>query len=309
MYDVGVVEFFDPAEVDTTGEWLFWAHQPSHGLVQSISRLGQLVPAVVTRGKTGVSLVTGYSRLLVLQGLGQKIAANVVDGNAYALGMTYLSANFRQQFLPHEIIAALRFFSSLLPPERLEGEVVPLFGFEEGSSLWREYELWLRLPQWWDVYLAAGKIPVAAASILVTLRPPEWDALAAYFDLCEWQVDNGLDFVGLIIMASRHRGISVNELLNHEGFEQYLEQGISLGDGAKACLAAARQLHPVWGGAVERSLETKWSVTPSPQGLTLRQTVNSREALRRAECELQELAEADALKMAFEEYEKEHAPS
>jgi len=204
-----------PADsIRDSGSHLFWAGEPLPWLARSIGQLGQAQPVLVHETHSGLALIAGHARLTVLRSLGLPVLARlVVDPGPVDLGLIYLADNALRPLDDAMRLAALQYFAPLLDRPALAADILPRLGVNPESKDARLLLAWLDLPAIWQAHLAAGRAPLAAATVLARMTEADRDAVAPLFTDHSWSRSNAVNLLTWLFEASKMTGKPVAQVM------------------------------------------------------------------------------------------------
>ena len=205
-----------PADsIRDSGSHLFWAGEPLPWLARSIGQLGQAQPVLVHETHSGLALIAGHARLTVLRSLGLPVLARlVVDPGPVDLGLIYLADNALRPLDDAMRLAALQYFAPLLDRPAPAADILPRLGVNPESKDARLLLAWLDLPAIWQAHLAAGRAPLAAATVLARMTEVDRDAVAPLFADHSWSRSNAVNLLTWLFEASKMTGKHVAQAKN-----------------------------------------------------------------------------------------------
>lgn len=214
------------AEIEGTGPWLFWSAPPSEALRRSLERDGQLVPVLVDASGSRPVLVAGAARLAALADAGRgALCLDLGPLDDLARGLAYARSNLGRELTDGQVVAAMRYFASL--PQADSGQALEVLGLEPRSKRLRLIRAWLTLPLQWDLFLAAGSVPLACADLLEGLSPAGLQALEPLFVGLSWSRGNAVNVLTWLKEACAREGVGVGEFLDACGVGEILAAGLS----------------------------------------------------------------------------------
>lgn len=303
------------ADVDATGDHLFWSETPSPAMRASIESIGQLEPVLARLLDGRWRVISGYKRVHALSEAGADILVMEVPGAADPLvdGLLYLHANAHRVLDDGMRLRALRYFRKWMGPEELAGRVAPPLGLEPRSGMWRRLMDWLTLPPAWDALLRAGHVPLAAGSVLNRLGSTDLDALQPYFEGLKWSHSRALQWLTFLVETTKREGGDLRGLLARCGAADVLAGDCSPQDKLQRLFAQARNLRYPALTAMERQFETlrkeltgngRWELIPSEgfeaDVVELRLRARNAREVRDAALALERLAGSSRLPELFE---------
>jgi ParB family chromosome partitioning protein len=213
-------------DVEAGGPWLFWSVPPSDALRRSLERDGQLVPVLVDASRPRPALVAGAARLAALADAGRDaLCLDLGPLDDLARGLAYARSNLGCELTDGQVVAAMRYFASL---QRADwDQVLEVLGLESRSKRLRLIRAWLNLPRHWDVFLAAGSIPLACADLLEGLPQGCLQALEPLFAGLSWSRGNAVNVLTWLKEARARDGGGVGEILDACGVGEILAAGLS----------------------------------------------------------------------------------
>ncbi|WP_462323357.1 hypothetical protein [Desulfoplanes sp.] len=216
---------YEPQRFDMTSPSLFWSRPSDEQLVESLDKVGQIVPVLATVVRDAPRLLAGQRRVMALDRLGRSVTTLCLpDTGPWHKGLVFLESNAGQTLDDGLRISALRYFSSC------RGEVdgiAPYLGVAARSRAWKLLMTWLELPPVWDELLEGGHLPTALAPLLTRFGPDDLGALYPYFKELSWSKNNAVHFVTWIWETSRARGCGPSELLDVLGLPEIFSRDLS----------------------------------------------------------------------------------
>jgi ParB family chromosome partitioning protein len=293
------------AAIHDGGAHLFWAQSPSPSLTESMATFGQLQPVLVHETDSGLSLIAGHARLAALDSLKQPVMARVaVDPDPVDLGLLYLTDNQARLLDDAMRLKALRYFAPLMDAPELARTVLPLLGVRSGSKDATLLTQWLALPAPWHDCLTAGRIPLAAGSVLARMDEGDRNAVAPLFEAYSWSRSNAVNLLTWLFETSRMTGAPVASVMKAADMAPDTNPGLSPKDAmARLATQAKAARYPALSGlearfdaaAREVVSGTRWRVVQPDNfetgAVTLTVTVADREQLATAAQTLQAMAD------------------
>ncbi|WP_285906305.1 hypothetical protein [Pseudodesulfovibrio pelocollis] len=228
--------------IRTAGAHLFWAAEPSPGLIRSMARHGQAQAVLVRETADGLALVAGYARVAAQGQLGQPVLARLVEtADPVELGLLYLADNSLRPLDDAMRLAALRYFRLLLDDAQLAGEVLPCLGVTPGSRDAKLLADWLTLADSWQGHLAAGRVPLAAGTVLTRMDEADRLAVAPFFAELSWSRSNAVNLLTWLYEASKMTGRPVAEVMADSGMSHGPLRELSPKDAMARLTALARE--------------------------------------------------------------------
>ena len=217
---------FPAADINAGGPWLFWSAPPSEALRRSLERDGQLVPVLVDASSPRPVLVAGAARLAALADAGREaLCLDLGPLDDLARGLVYARSNLGRELTDGQVVAAMRYFSSLAEADH--EPALEVLGLEPRSKRMRLIRSWMSLPRHWDVFLTAGSVPLACADLLEGFSPAGLQALEALFAGLSWSRGNAVNVLTWLKEACARDGVGVGEFLDACGVDEILAAGLS----------------------------------------------------------------------------------
>nr|WP_231117011.1 ParB/RepB/Spo0J family partition protein [Pseudodesulfovibrio alkaliphilus] len=271
----------------------------------SLERHGQIQPVLVRTTAGGLELVAGYARVAALGRLGRPVLARLVETeNPAEPGLLYLADNAQRPLDDAMRLAAWHHFRPLLDDARLAEEVLPCLGITPGSRDAKLLADWLSLPKQWQGNLAAGRVPLAAGTVLSRMTDADRQAVAPLFAELSWSRSNAVNLLTWLFEAARMTGRPVARIMTEQGMEQTTQRGLSPKDAMSRLAALAREArHPTLSAmqarftaaASDLTTGTRWRITQpdhfETDGVELSARIASPDQLERAVRDLQIMAE------------------
>jgi ParB family chromosome partitioning protein len=228
------------------GAHLFWAGEPSPALVESLDRTGQVQPVLAHETPDGLVLVAGHARLAALRSLGAPVLVRlVIDPAPVDLGIIYMADNALRPLDDAMRLAALRYFRPLLDDARLAHDVLPGLNLNPGSKDARLLADWLALPDHWQTHLAAGRVPLAAGTVLGRMTDADRLAVAPLFAGLSWSRSNAVNLLTWLFEAAKMNGTTVARIMADAGMTDFAAEALSPKDAMARLVAMARDArHP-----------------------------------------------------------------
>jgi ParB family chromosome partitioning protein len=245
------------ADLDASGDHLFWSEKPSPAMRTSIASVGQLEPVLARPQGGRWHVISGYKRVYALKEAGVDVMVREVPGAADPLvdGLLYLHANIQRILDDGMRLRALRYFQAWMGPEDLAGRIAPLLGLEPRSGIWRRLMDWLKLPPTWDAILYTGYVPLCVGSILAGLSLTALDALRPYFEGLKWSHSRAVQWLTFLVETARREGIDLEELLERCDARAVLAGDYSPQDKLQRLCAQAKILRYPTLTAMERQFQ------------------------------------------------------
>ena len=287
-----------------TGPHLFWSGEPDDALAHSIAELGQTTPLLARETDTGLDLIAGHGRLAVLRSLKQPALVRLVlNADEAAAGILYLTDNAMRPLDDGMRLTALRFFHPLLDEKTLHTDILPRLGVKPKSKDATLLLAWLRLPLNWQAHLAAGRVPLAAGTVLSRMNETDRAAVEPLFAGFSWSRSNAVNILTWLFETARMTNAPLVEVLHTGGMDAILGQGLSPKDAIVRLTSAARNArYPELSALQERfsaaarelAAKTKWRVIQpdnfETNGAELTIQVKDADQLARAVSDLQAMA-------------------
>lgn len=239
--------FFDTrtvpaADIRPDDDHCFWSAEPDERLADSIARHGQLTPLLARESDQGMALVSGATRLSVLRELGRDVHVRIVEADTpLDRGLLYLADNGHRPLDDGMRLAALRYFAPLLGPDKLAETIFPHLGIKARSKDAKLLLAWLDLPATWQDHLTAGRVPLAAATVLARLDGDDLDAVEPLFAAFSWSRSNAVNLLTWFHETGRMQDIPVRQVMEQAGVFDLLTQGLSPKDAIARIVTAVRQ--------------------------------------------------------------------
>lgn len=303
------------ADVDASGDHLFWSETPPPAMRASIASVGQLEPVLARLQDGRWHLISGYKRVHALSEAGAGILVMDVPGAADPLvdGLLYLHANTHRVLDDGMRLRALRYFHAWMEPGELTERVAPLLALEPRSGLWRRLMDWLKLPPAWDAMLCAGHVPLAAGSLLTGLGSTDLAALRPYFEDLKWSQSRAVQWLTFLVETAKREGGDLAGLLERCGAPAVLADDYSPQDKLQRLVVQGRNLRYPALTAMERHFETlrkeltgnsRWELSPSEgfeaDDVELRLRARNAAEVRDAALAMERLAGSSRLSELFE---------
>lgn len=215
-----------PESVDISGDWLFWAREPSARLITSLYRLGQVEPVLAVREGAAWVLVTGYARTLALRGMNAPVNALEFKGSDTDMGMAYMASNSGKTLTPGMKLKAVRFFSNRMKADERRETVWPHLRIDEDSEEWEALKKWLLLPPSYDEYLFRDLLPLSAGRPLAKFKDNELAALMPVIEVLEMPTEDAVSLVTRLYSAGRAGQDDAAKLIDKHGFYDILEEDL-----------------------------------------------------------------------------------
>lgn len=312
--------FFHPRDLDLDAPHLFWFAPPDPALLDSLATIGQTTPALAIATPGRPILAAGSRRAAALRELrGRTLAAVTLDeadmepglaalSPQLRLGALYLASNQGRTVTEAMAVAAARYFAAAGGPEAFHQLAAPRL-FPAGDRRAALVGRWLALPDWCDALLAAGNLPLGAATRLAGLETPALEALRPLLAAMRWSRANLDHALGWLTEAATLAGESPAATLGRSGALDLPGRGLSPNDLAAGVLTALRRArYPAITTLEARFASLGRAVTPKgskarlhpSQGfetdaVTVTATVRSPEELSRLAADLAAMAAAPEL--------------
>ena len=171
-------------------------------------------------------LVAGAARLAALADAGREaLCLNLGPLDDLGRGLAYARSNLGRELTDGQVVAAMRYFASL--PQADPGPALEVLGLEARSKRLRMIRSWLALPRHWDLFLAAGSVPLACADLLEGLSQAGLRALEPLFAGLSWSRGNAINVLTWLKEACVRDGVDVGEFLDACGVDEILAAGLS----------------------------------------------------------------------------------
>jgi ParB family chromosome partitioning protein len=195
-------------------------------LSRSIINSGLINPPIVTRNKSGFSIISGFRRVRSAVNLGwTNISARVVETDAERLECAKLAIADNSFQRPLNLIELSRCYKILsgLSDEKDLPEVISLLGLADNPGLIGKIIRLCDLPEQLQRYIISGSVSMAMALELVKT---EYDQsavrFAEIFDGLKLSLNKQREFLTLSYEIAVREGISVTELITGIDFHNIL---------------------------------------------------------------------------------------
>ncbi|QGY40834.1 hypothetical protein GM415_12090 [Pseudodesulfovibrio cashew] len=230
-----------PDALKADGPYLFWSGTVDESLKKSLEEFGQTTPVLAIETDHGLELVAGYARLAVLRAAGTPVLVRLArDTDARDLGLLYLTDNMARPQDDGMRLAALRYFRPLMDDAALSAVILPRLGIKAKSKDAKLFITWLDLPESWQEHLAAGRIPLATATLLSRMAPEDRDAVEPLFSGHSWSRSNAVNMLTWLFETARMQQAPLAEVLRTAGLDAILQQGLSPKDAIARLTSAAK---------------------------------------------------------------------
>lgn len=297
------------ADIDASGQWLFWTAPPSPALRRSIERHGQLTPVLVDASGGFPVLVAGAARVAALADAGREaLCLDLGPLDAVERGLAYLQSNIEHEPSDARVVAAMRYFRSI--PGADMAPALESLALEPRSKRLRLVEAWLDLPTGWDRLMDGA--PLACAELLAGFPPQDLAALEPLFDGLAWSRGNAVNLLTWLRETCLRDGESVAGLLAGCGVREILAEGLSPKDAMARISRQVRQRRFPRLCALERDFAeasrrvasgTRWRIAQPDQfesdTVELSARAKNADDIRAASAELARLAAREDLDALF----------
>lgn len=231
------------ASIISDGPHLFWNNNEAKFLEDSIKEFGQTTPVLVQQNEGGLELLSGKSRLEILDKLNQPVLARMVeDADALQKGLLFITENSGRAIDDGMRLTALQYFIPLLDTNELKKEILPRLGVKPKSKDAKLLFGWLDMPANWQAHLAAGRVPLAAGATLARMPKEDLNELEPLFSTFSWSRSNAVNVINWLFETSKMRGISIKEVIEIAEFGAINAQGLSPKDAIAKLTAAAKSV-------------------------------------------------------------------
>lgn len=299
------------AGIDVSGTWLFWSQPPSPALRRSLECHGQLVPVLVDASGPRPVLVAGSARVAALAELGREVLCLDLGVQDWlARGLVYVQSNLGRELADWHTVAAMRYFAAL--PQADLGPALEGLGLEPRSKKLRLVRSWLALPLHWDLFLAAGNVPLACAELLDGFAPDDLEAVEPLFAGLSWSRGNAVNVLTWLREICARDAIRAKDVLAACKTAGILAAGLSPKDAmARVIQELRRRRYPLL-STMERDFSdaarrvaagTRWRLVQpdcfESDAIEIGARLGSVSELRAASAELARMADREDLDALF----------
>ena len=245
------------------GGHLFWPEIPPKSLANSLDEFGQTSPVLVCKTDSGLSLIAGQSRLMLLAEAGAPVLARLVeDADDVDKGKLYLADNSHRTLDDGMRLKALEYFSPLLDRKELQTDILPRLGVRPKSKDATLLLAWLDLEAQWRSLLHSGNAPLAATGPLSRMSSEDRNAVIPLFSALSWSRSNGVNVLTWLFETAKMTSAPVADVMERAGMTAVLDQGLSPKDAIARLTACARQArYPELNRLQARYAETASEIT------------------------------------------------
>lgn len=216
------------------GSHLFWSDRPHESLLNSIRELGQAMPVLVQQTDNGLELIAGHARLAALREAGLPVLVRIVEGASNVdKGMLYLADNAQRPLDDAMRFAAVRYFHTIMDEKSLRSDILPRLGVKPKSKDAKLFLAWLDMTENWQAHLTAGRVPLAAGTILARMTEEDRTSIEPLFTSFSWSRSNCVNLLTWLFEAGKMNGIPVSDVMSKAKVDEILRQGLS----PKDCIA------------------------------------------------------------------------
>ncbi|CCH47253.1 ParB/RepB/Spo0J family partition protein [Pseudodesulfovibrio piezophilus] len=201
--------------IQTTGSHLFWSEQTNTSLKTSLEEVGQTTPILVQETETGLELISGFARVMILKELGKPVLVRLVERlTDMEKGLLYLIENTHRLQDDGMKLKALRYFRTFTSEKEIRQTVLHRLGIKPKSKDAKLFMTWLELPENWQSHLTAGRIPLAAGTIIAKMNDSDRHAVEQLFTNYSWSRSNAVNVLTWLFETSKMTAHSIANIMN-----------------------------------------------------------------------------------------------